>query len=116
MHTDEAAYLTVKSLILAAGDVHIFDMGEPILLSTVIERMQEIAGTNIPVVVSGLREGEKLNEELHGTNETFLPTLFPGIVAANLGSSLQLAKNLETLIDQKSDKILIKKLLLGLDS
>lgn len=116
MHTDEAAYLTVKSLLLAAGDVHIFDMGESILLSTVIERMQEIAGTNIPVVVSGLREGEKLNEELHGTNETFLPTLFPGIVAANLGSSLQLATDLEKLVHEKADKILIKKLLFGLDS
>ena len=115
MHTDEAAYLTLKSLILAAGDVHIFDMGEPILLKEIIDRMQEISGTNVPVVISGLREGEKLNEELHGSEETFTPTSFQGIVSADLSNTTQLALELQELVVGNKDQELLNKLVLGLN-
>jgi FlaA1/EpsC-like NDP-sugar epimerase len=36
MSIEEAAHLTLKSAILNAGDVHVFDMGEPIPLSKIV--------------------------------------------------------------------------------
>jgi FlaA1/EpsC-like NDP-sugar epimerase len=42
MHTDEAAFLSVKSLILNMGEVHVFNMGQTVLLIDVINRLQDI--------------------------------------------------------------------------
>ena len=64
MHTDEAAYLTLKSLLIKEGHVHVFNMGEPILLLDIIENMQKLLGTNSQILLTGLREGEKLRENL----------------------------------------------------
>jgi FlaA1/EpsC-like NDP-sugar epimerase len=64
MHTDEAAFLTLKSLLINKGDIHVFDMGEPVRIIDVITKMQEILLTDSQILVTGLREGEKLNEIL----------------------------------------------------
>lgn len=64
MHVDEAAFLTLKSFLNNKGDVHIFEMGDPILMLDVVRRMQEILNSHSQVLVTGLRNGEKLHEEL----------------------------------------------------
>jgi dTDP-glucose 4,6-dehydratase len=64
MHTDEAAFLTLKSMLLNKGDIHIFEMGEAVRIMDVITKMQEILETNAQILITGLREGEKLNEIL----------------------------------------------------
>jgi len=69
MHTDEAAYLTLKSLLIKEGHVHVFNMGEPILLLDIIANMQRLLGTNSQILLTGLREGEKLRENLFDTSD-----------------------------------------------
>jgi FlaA1/EpsC-like NDP-sugar epimerase len=64
MHPSEAALLTVHSLLINKGNVHFFDMGDPIKLIDIIASMQNIAASNNPLIITGLRKGEKLTEEL----------------------------------------------------
>lgn len=64
MHVDEAAFLTLKSFLGNLGDVHIFDMGDPVLMFDIVKKMQQILSTSSQVIITGLREGEKLHEQL----------------------------------------------------
>ena len=79
MNTNEAAGLALKSLVLNAGAVHVLDMGEPILLHKIIENLQAYFGTNNPIVITGLRPGEKITEVLANTDERITPTLVPKV-------------------------------------
>lgn len=46
------------------GDVLILDMGKPVKILDIAEKMIELSGKNIEIVFTGLRPGEKLHEEL----------------------------------------------------
>ncbi|MDH6208376.1 polysaccharide biosynthesis protein [Aurantimicrobium minutum] len=62
-------------LVLQAGaigrpqDVLILDMGEPVKILDIANRMIEISGKKIEIVFTGLRPGEKLHEDLYGMKE-----------------------------------------------
>lgn len=62
-------------LVLQAGaigrpqDVLILDMGEPVKIMDIANRMIEISGKRIEIVFTGLRPGEKLHEDLYGSKE-----------------------------------------------
>lgn len=88
MSVEEAAYLTLKSTLINAGDVHIFDMGEPVPLSLIIENLQKVLGMRSSIVVTGLRDGEKMTEELFGQTENSFQTSEPRIEFANLSTEL----------------------------
>lgn len=69
------------SLVLEAGsigendDIFVFDMGEPVKIWDLAERMRQLAGKpEIEIVETGLRPGEKLYEELLATKENTMPT------------------------------------------
>lgn len=69
------------SLVLEAGsigendDIFVFDMGEPVKIWDLAERMRQLAGKpEIKIVETGLRPGEKLYEELLATKENTVPT------------------------------------------
>lgn len=69
------------SLVLEAGsigeddDIFVFDMGEPVKIWDLAERMRQLSGkTEIEIVETGLRPGEKLYEELLATKENTVPT------------------------------------------
>ena len=79
MHPDEAAFLTLKSIFIREGDVHLFDMGEPVLISKVIEQLQFLLGGTSNVIFTGLREGEKLSEDLFDGVENRV-TAIPGLI------------------------------------
>jgi FlaA1/EpsC-like NDP-sugar epimerase len=64
MHPDEAAFLTLKSLLLGEGDLYLFDMGEPVLIIDLINSLQRLLGGQSNILFTGLREGEKLTEDL----------------------------------------------------
>ncbi len=53
-----------------AGEVLILDMGEPVSILEIAQRMIAMSGKDIEVVFTGLREGEKLHEELVGAGES----------------------------------------------
>lgn len=52
------------------GEVLILDMGDPVRILDVAERMIEQSGKDIEIVYTGLRHGEKLHEELVGAGES----------------------------------------------
>ena len=66
MHPDEAAFLTIKSVFIESGDVHLFDMGKPVLILDLINSLQKIMSGHSTIIYTGLRDGEKLEEDLFG--------------------------------------------------
>jgi FlaA1/EpsC-like NDP-sugar epimerase len=64
MHPDEAAFLTIKSLLLSEGDLFLFDMGEPVRIMDLVNSLQKMLGGRSSIVFTGLRDGEKLAEDL----------------------------------------------------
>jgi len=64
MHIDEAAALAIKSSAINAGAIHILDMGEPIMMLEIIERLKIALNSEAKIEVTGARSGEKLNEDL----------------------------------------------------
>ncbi|MFC9558815.1 polysaccharide biosynthesis protein [Agromyces sp. NPDC056965] len=71
MTIPEACQLVVQAGgIGAPGEVLILDMGEPVRILDVAKRMIEMSGKEIAIVFTGLRDGEKLHEELVGAAET----------------------------------------------
>jgi FlaA1/EpsC-like NDP-sugar epimerase len=77
MQIEEAASLSIQASIMNEGEVHILDMGEPIKLLNVIERMKDILNGNSEIKIVGLRKDEKLFEELWSTTESIKPTSHP---------------------------------------
>jgi FlaA1/EpsC-like NDP-sugar epimerase len=70
MSMSEACQLVVQAGAIGdVGEVLILDMGEPVRILDVAERMIEMSGRDIGIVFTGLREGEKLHEDLLGPGE-----------------------------------------------
>ncbi|MEO1747171.1 MAG: nucleoside-diphosphate sugar epimerase/dehydratase [Pseudomonadota bacterium] len=92
MTISEAVRLVFKASIFGAGNpslrgsIFVLDMGEPIRIYEIAERMIQLAGlvpgTDIDINIIGLRPGEKLNEDLFGANEPKIETDQDGFVAA----------------------------------
>ena len=58
------------------GDIFVFDMGQPVKIADLVKKMIALSGAkNVEIKYTGLREGEKLYEEvlneLEGTKPTF---------------------------------------------
>lgn len=68
------------------GEILILDMGEPVRILDVAERMIEQSGKEIEIVYTGLRQGEKLHEELVGRGETDDRPFHPKISHATVKS------------------------------
>ena len=56
------------------GEVMILDMGEPVRILDVAKRMIAMSGKDIEIVYTGLRDGEKLHEDLTSDTEQALPS------------------------------------------
>lgn len=70
MTIPEACQLVIQAgAIGRAQEVLILDMGEPVRILDVAERMIAMSGADIEIVYTGLRPGEKLHEELLGLDE-----------------------------------------------
>ncbi|OMH24090.1 polysaccharide biosynthesis protein [Tersicoccus phoenicis] len=70
MTIPEACQLLVQAgAIGVPGDVLILDMGEPVKILDVAQRMIAMSGREVDIVYTGLRHGEKLHEELIGSDE-----------------------------------------------
>ena len=87
MTIPEACQLVVQAGALGStGEVLILDMGEPVRILDIAERMIEMSGKDIEIVFTGLREGEKLHEELVGLREAVANPHHPKIAHANVDS------------------------------
>ncbi len=77
MTIEEACQLILQSLVLADdNDVLVLDMGQPVKIMNLAERMIALSGKSkeVSISITGLRSGEKLYEELHYDIETLTPT------------------------------------------
>lgn len=70
MTIPEACQLVLQAGgIGSSGEVLILDMGEPVSILNIAQRMIALSGKDLDIVFTGLREGEKLHEELVGDGE-----------------------------------------------
>ena len=67
------------------GEIFVFDMGEPVKIVDLAKRMIRFSGArDIEIKFSGLREGEKLYEEVLNDAEQTKPTVHPKIKVASV--------------------------------
>ncbi|WP_293588646.1 polysaccharide biosynthesis protein [Prevotella sp.] len=67
------------------GEIFVFDMGKPVKIVDLARRMISLSGAkNVEIKFTGLREGEKLYEELLSTKENTIPTQNPKIMVAKV--------------------------------
>ena len=89
MTITEAAQLVIQASSMAeGGDVFVLDMGKPVKIYDLAKRMIELSGLSlknklnmkgdIEIVITGLRPGEKLYEELLLSKDP-LKTIHPKI-------------------------------------
>ncbi len=68
------------------GGVFVLDMGEPVSILDLARQMIRLSGRrpeqDVKIVFTGLRPGEKLNEELFGARERVSATAVPGVTLA----------------------------------
>ena len=110
MAIPEAAYLSIKSIFLDVDDLYIFDMGEPIRMLEIANRMKEIANSGSPIFISGLKMGEKLHEELSSDFESFKQTAYPLILSCSLDLDYSDGQNILTAASNESSESLVKLL------
>ncbi len=85
MSVEEAVQLVLESSILSdgGGEIFMLEMGEPVRILDLAERMIRLSGyrvgVDIPIEIVGARPGEKLNEELRTPEEAVLTTYHPYI-------------------------------------
>ena len=67
------------------GEIFVFDMGDPVRIVDLAHRMIALSGAkDVNIEFTGLRDGEKLYEELLATKESTKPTIHPKIMIANV--------------------------------
>ena len=64
MTIPEAAKLVLRASAFDERGVYVLDMGEPVSIVTLAERVGECLGLPVQMAFTGLRDGEKLTEEL----------------------------------------------------
>lgn len=104
MSCREAVQLVLQAAVLAdGGEVFVLDMGEPVRIVDLAERLIAMSGAtpgrDVHIAYVGARPGEKLEEELVGELEVELPTLHPQIrrVRTPVGSAIELCTGVDEL-------------------
>ena len=87
MTIPEACKLVLEAGTMGAGgEIYIFDMGKPIFIRDLAEKMIRLSGKepydDIDIIYTGLRPGEKLYEEVLADTSKTLPTYHPKILIA----------------------------------
>jgi FlaA1/EpsC-like NDP-sugar epimerase len=89
MTIPEAVQLVLQAAVLpeAAARISMLEMGEPVRILYLAEQMVRLSGLtpykDVPIVFTGLRPGEKLDEELTSNVEATMPTVVEKIRLVN---------------------------------
>ena len=98
------------------GEIFVFDMGEPVRIVDLAQRMIDLSGAkNIEIKFTGLRDGEKLYEEVLNDAEQTKPTAHPKIKVAAVREypyelALKNEKDLYELSFHYDDMTIVKKM------
>lgn len=111
MTIPEACQLVLEAGAMGkGGEIFVFDMGKSIKIADLAEKMIKlsgfIVGKDIEIKYTGLREGEKLYEELLSHKENTLPTYHHKIMIAknHQVDYLQIKEQVQNLINAIEDK------------
>jgi FlaA1/EpsC-like NDP-sugar epimerase len=105
MSIREAVQLVLTAGILGHdGEIFLLDMGKPLKIVEVAKRLRALYGRrDLPIVFTGLREGEKLSEVLYSTAETRQPTEFGKVFSVH--SDYHTSQNVYDWVEYISEKI-----------
>lgn len=98
------------------GEIFVFDMGKPVKIADLAERMIRLSGAkNVEIKYTGLREGEKLYEEVLNDKENTKPTFHKKIRIAEVREYdfAQVSKDVDELIELSTrydDMATVKKM------
>lgn len=89
MTIPEACRLVLEAGVMGyGGEIYIFDMGKPVRIYDLARQMVKLSGLevgkDIDIIFTGLREGEKLFEELLNDSENTVPTHHDKIMKAKV--------------------------------
>ncbi len=92
MSISEAVLLVLQTPLLRRPEsMFMLDMGEPVRILDVVRELIRLSGLepdrDVPIVYSGVRAGEKLEEELVLPDERAVPTQFERILAVQGGGA-----------------------------
>jgi FlaA1/EpsC-like NDP-sugar epimerase len=120
MTISEACQLVLQAGTMGnGGEIYLFDMGKPIRILDMAERMIRLSGLkpyeDIDIEFTGLRPGEKLYEELLSDSALSLPTYHPKIMVAKVPpyNFIEAYDKIQKIIDASSElkgKELVKRL------
>jgi FlaA1/EpsC-like NDP-sugar epimerase len=111
MTIPEACQLVIEAGVMAqGGEIFIFDMGKPVRIYDLAKKMIKLSGKtvgqDIDIVFTGLRDGEKLFEELLNNKENTIPTHHEKILKAKVSEYAydEIARYINLLEDLMEDK------------
>ncbi|MGV3539055.1 MAG: UDP-N-acetylglucosamine 4,6-dehydratase family protein, partial [Rufibacter sp.] len=120
MTIQEACQLVLEASAMGkGGEIYIFDMGDSIKIVDLSKKMIKLSGLtlgkDIQLVYTGLRPGEKLEEELFLEQESVQPTAHPKIRLANMPTPqssqvIQAIQELVELFSTQNNVAVIKKM------
>lgn len=97
------------------GEIFVFDMGKAVKIVDLARRMIQLSGVDIDIKFTGLRDGEKLYEEVLNSKETTLPTFHPKIKIAKVRmyDYVSVCKSIEELVEHsyENDDMQIVKIM-----
>ena len=98
------------------GEIYVFDMGKPVRIADLAQRMIDLSGAKgVEIQYTGLRDGEKLYEEVLNDAEQTKPTSHPKIMVAQVREypyslALQNEIDLYELSIHSDDMSIVKKM------
>ena len=111
MTIPEACELVIEAGVMGyGGEIFIFDMGKPVKIFDLARKMIKLSGKelnkDIEIVFTGLRDGEKLYEELLSDQENTIPTHHEKILKAKVSEYQydEVCRNLDLLEEFIDDK------------
>lgn len=81
MKIEEASSLSIASVFLNIDEIHLLKMGEPIKLLDVINSLRDLIKSDSKLEIVGLRNGEKIDEDLIASYELARSTSIKEILA-----------------------------------
>lgn len=80
MTIPEAVRLVIQAAAIGRpGEALVLDMGDPVRIADVARQLTVIAGRSVQILYTGLRDGEKLHEELFGDGEVDERPMHPAV-------------------------------------
>lgn len=80
MTIPEAVRLVIQAgAIGRPGEVLVLDMGEPVRIVDIARQLTQLAGRSVQITYTGLRDGEKLHEDLFGDGEVDVRPVHPAV-------------------------------------